>query len=279
MVKPSPTRDQVDELPVPEEQLDAQGRMCIHPFEIITIGGDDLMLIVPADQAIPIAATISQRFQTEMQRLVETLSKALRERVYTLSGGVVLASDHNPVRVLRDLAHELQDLAKASRQAAVRQNGEQEGYLDFMVLKSIDMLEQDVSFLRQQYPYSLSQPGGKALRLLGRPYRATQLLELWEALVDLQRTGFANTQMENLANALFKGRQESTLYYLYQQARDKQGQYAQLNVALATVQEMDLQDPTPWVKWTGPGYDYSHQTALRDIAELYRFVGRSYDGN
>jgi CRISPR-associated protein Cmr2 len=279
LVKPSPTRYQVDELPVPEEQLDAQGRMRIHPFEIITIGGDDLMLIVPADRAIPIAATISQRFQARMQMLVEPLSKALRERVYTLSGGVVLASDHNSVRVLRDLAHELQDLAKAARQTALRQGSEQEGYLDFMVLKSVDMLERDVSALRQQYPYALRQPGGKALSLLGRPYQATQLLSLWKALVALHATDFANTQMENLAAALFKGRQESTLYYLYQQARDKQGQYTQLNAALATVQKMDLQDPTPWVKWTGPGHKYSHQTALWDIAELYRFVGRTHDGN
>lgn len=273
-VAPSPARYQVDELPEPA-QLDAQGRMRIHPFEIITIGGDDLMLIVPADKAIPIAATISQRFQTQMQALLaeQPLPDALKEHAYTLSGGVVLASDHNPIRVLRDLAHELQDLAKAARQAAHGKQ-ESEGYLDFMVLKSADMLERDISHLRQHYPYTLHKPS-KDLSLVGRPYRASQLLALWKALVVLRETNFAKSQLENLAAALLKGRQEATLYYLYQQARDRKGQYAKLDAALAVVQKQDVADPPPWVQWSGPNDLYSHKTALWDIAELYRFVGRA----
>ncbi len=253
--------------------------MRIHPFEIITIGGDDLMLIVPADKAIPLAAAISQRFQTRMQALLaaQPLPAALKEHAYTLSGGVVLASDHNPIRVLRDLAHELQDLAKAARQAAHRGPGD-EGYLDFMVLKSADMLERDISQLRQHYPYTLRSPS-KDLSLVGRPYRASQLLALWQALVALREANFATSQLENLAAALLKGRWEATLYYLYQQARDRKGQYAKLAAALAAVQAHGVADPPPWVRWTGPHARYSHKTALWDIAELYRFVGRSDDGN
>jgi CRISPR-associated protein Cmr2 len=35
----------------------------IHPFEIITIGGDDIILIVPADKALEIAKTIGEQFE------------------------------------------------------------------------------------------------------------------------------------------------------------------------------------------------------------------------
>ena len=36
----------------------------IHPFEILTIGGDDVMLIVPANKALEIAKTIGEEFAT-----------------------------------------------------------------------------------------------------------------------------------------------------------------------------------------------------------------------
>ena len=35
----------------------------IHPFEIITIGGDDVILIVPADKALEIAQAIGENFE------------------------------------------------------------------------------------------------------------------------------------------------------------------------------------------------------------------------
>ncbi|MDF5715026.1 MAG: type III-B CRISPR-associated protein Cas10/Cmr2 [Rhizonema sp. NSF051] len=38
----------------------------IHPFEIITIGGDDVMLIVPADKALVIANTIGIEFEKQL---------------------------------------------------------------------------------------------------------------------------------------------------------------------------------------------------------------------
>ncbi len=38
----------------------------IYPFEIITIGGDDVLLIVPADKALDIAKTIGEEFEREI---------------------------------------------------------------------------------------------------------------------------------------------------------------------------------------------------------------------
>jgi CRISPR-associated protein Cmr2 len=45
-----------------EEKEHRNGRW-IHPFEILTIGGDDVMLIVPADKALAIAQTIGEEFE------------------------------------------------------------------------------------------------------------------------------------------------------------------------------------------------------------------------
>ncbi|MBD2298847.1 type III-B CRISPR-associated protein Cas10/Cmr2 [Nostoc sp. FACHB-190] len=38
----------------------------IYPFEIITIGGDDVLLIVPADKALDVAKTIGEEFEREI---------------------------------------------------------------------------------------------------------------------------------------------------------------------------------------------------------------------
>lgn len=243
------------------------GCVTIHPFEILTIGGDDVMLIVPADQAIPVACDISQGFETRMR---EQLSTSEANESYTLSGGIVMADDHNPVRFLRNLAEQLQDIAKAARQkVAVNQS-----YLDFLVLTSGDMAEQNVQRLRQHYPYTLDGP--PTLRLGMRPYRAETLQVLWEGLNDLYQKGFPNRQMSQLADALLSGRREATLFYLYQKARDEH--YLPLDQLLRKVQQPDNnEDPLPWIR-SEQKEEHDFATALWDIVELYSFAHRRKEG-
>ncbi|HEY75751.1 MAG TPA: hypothetical protein G4O00_06170 [Thermoflexia bacterium] len=263
-VFPSPARASVDEMPS-EEERDELGRMRIHPFEIITVGGDDVMLIVPADRAIPIAAEIARGFQAGVAKrfAAEGLSHPL-----TMSGGVVLAADHNPVRVLRDLAKELAVEAKRAR----REAGAGEGYLDFLVLRSADILDRRVARLRGTYPYTLPVPGRKPLSLLGRPYPASTLQAIWEELHHLRRARFPASQMHLLAEALLRGRREATLFYLYQKARDKGGGFAHLDRILEVARNPD-DEPGP-LPWSIPPkrMGYSYRTALWDVAELYTFV-------
>ena len=287
-VHPSPVRRSVDEQPEPE-QLDAHGRMRIHPFDIITVGGDDVMLIVPADQAVPVACTISQKFQemVQVRMAQEDALQELRDHPYTMSGGLVIASDHNPVRVLRDLASELKDIAKreckrdkAKRESEqdkarreCKQDKAEEGYVDFLVLKSADMVERNVRQMRNRYPYLVEAPGTRPLNLLGRPYPVSVLGTLWREVGALrEKARFPNSQMNQLAESLLQGRRESTLFYLYQRARDKRGYFAHIDRLLLEVQGSEARDPIPWVDLSGTDTRYSFQTVLWDVAELYGFV-------
>lgn len=278
-VHPSDARPQ-DEKPG-DLDLNALGQILIHPFDIITIGGDDVILIVPADVALPIAASICQTFQDLVrQRLAErNPPKAIQTQAFTLSGGVILASDHNPVRVLRDLAKELQREAKKVRKLAQAN----EGYLDFLILKSADMLDSSVRGARTLYPYTIEAPGLKPLRLLARPYCAATVGQLWEALQDLRASNLPTSQMQLLAEALLRGRQEASLFYLYQNARQhtRQDAFKQLTRALEIAHGSDNpKQPIPWQdlslendsRFATLKKDFSYQTALWDIAELYDFV-------
>jgi CRISPR-associated protein Cmr2 len=231
----------------------------IYPFEIITIGGDDVWLIVPGDAALPVAAAISAAF------VEKAPPRPDGDGPCTLSGGVVVADDHNPVRVLRDVAKDLARAAKRARQEAE----DQIGYVDFHIFKSADMLDRDISALRRAYPYRLPYYG-KILRLLARPYAADTLSQLWDALQTLRRNRFPTSQMHQLAEALLRGRSESTLFYEYQRARDTKGHFDDLDDALKIAQRNSTRDPTPWEDLKDDRYDY--QTALWDIAELYEFI-------
>jgi hypothetical protein len=225
----------------------------IHPFEIITIGGDDVLLIVPANAAIPIATAIGQLFG---QKMAEAGWPDM-----TMSAGVVMADDHTPMQILVDLAKQLLQEAKSG-------GG---GRLDFHVLKSADMLDRRLGGARQQYPYLVAHAGqgGRDLLLLARPYTYRQMDALWQQLRLIRQDGFATSQMHLLAASLLDGRQTSTLYFQYQRARHGQA-YDRLEKLLKELQEHTVRDPLPWQ--TVSDRDYSHQTALWDVAELYDFA-------
>lgn len=255
-VSASPTRQEVEVPPAPGEPV------WIHPFEILTIGGDDVWLIVPGDVAIPVATAIAQAF-TEAG-----LQRPHDQRPCTLSGGVVIADDHNPVRVLQDIAKQLARSAKQTRHKAPADVG----YIDFHIFRSADMLDRNVEQIRRLHPYADNQA---KLQRFARPYPAAQLLEAWRQLETLrtQDGGFPKSQMHLLAEALLRGRQEATLFYEYQRARDADGHYERLDQALQTLAALDPNIPRPWIDaQKATNHRYTYRTALWDLAELYDFV-------
>lgn len=258
-VQASKAREEVNAKPAPGEWV------WIHPFEIITIGGDDVWLIVPGDRAIPIAVAISKAF-TE-----SGLRRPQDDRPCTLSGGVVIADDHNPVRILQMVTKDLARNAKRARKEA-KVGDADIGYIDFHIFKSADMLDRRVGKIRDLPPYTFS-----GLQLLARPYPADRLADLWASLEQLRTRsgGFSNSQMHLLAESLLRGRMQSTLFYEYQRARNKDG-YKHLDDALRIAQGEGMEHPTPWIDVKRQtAYRYTHRTALWDIAELYDFVPRN----
>lgn len=240
-----------------------QTNVTIYPFEIIVIGGDDVLLITPADEALTIARRIGQAFGVKMTEVVQSLPQS-ETRAVTMSGGVVLANASTPVRLLRELADQLKKEAKKKG-----------GALDFQVLKSVDMVGSAISEIRSAPPYTLPEAGTqqRALRLLARPYAYADLEKLLQGVSDLKAAGFATSQMNLLAESLLRGRREATLFYLYQRARHKDQEkmaYGALEKLLGELQKPTAHDPLPWQALDDP--DFSHQTALWDIAELYELV-------
>ena len=244
--------------------------VCLVPFEIITIGGDDVLLIVPADAALDVARRISQYFGEEMAK-----AKHKEERTLTMSVGVVLAQHHTPVRTLRDLAGQLLKHGAKVRRRQTKKDGKPEACIDFLVLKSQAMLGSTLGELRSEPPYLIERAGEKLL-LTHSPYTLSEVEDLMGDLKDLRENAFPTSQLHLLTSTLQKGRYSATLFYQYQIARLQKANEEQAQILIDLGQRWSPAhsvDPTPWARTHTRGAKY--QTALPDLAELYDFVPES----
>ncbi len=175
--------------------LDALEKHCAghrHPFEVILVGGDDVLLIVPACDALPVAQAICQHFEEKM---------AADQR--TMSAGVVIAEHHTPVYFLRRLAADLLKSAKRDGRGST---------VDFLVLKGQGTRSAEQARERIEM-------GPETLILNHGPYTLEELDRLLKQVRRGKEAGFPRSQLHALRAALRQGRQASALAFLYQQAR------------------------------------------------------------
>ena len=221
----------------------------IAPFEIVLIGGDDVLLITAADIALEIALAIAEGF--EKQSLTQVLSPAglsgEREKL-TMAGGVVLAHADFPIPAMYRLAESLQ---KSAKRLCAEQKY-QTGAIDFQVVTSSDT---DLDAMRQGVPHR-------------RPYTLEDLRKLLDHIRLLKAADIPTSQLQAMYQALFEGEVNAqlasiaTLGYLGRSA-DKT-RYNKLKQFFADF----------GVKFDGnlPPWDAHKRSALTDLVELYPFI-------
>jgi CRISPR-associated protein Cmr2 len=239
------------------------------PFEIITVGGDDVMLIVPAHAALGVAQDMASEFRSFLEGQAIERNSELR-RPLTLSVGMVIGPAHMPVRLMRDFA---QNLLKKSAKPEARKG--REAAIDFQIFTSTALYGADVLDTRSRVPYTVVPPGrkrddGELLSLTCRPYTLSTLGKLREALHAMQQVTFPTSQLHQLVAALEQGRWRSTIFYLNQRSR-LQDAHRQALELVETILTRPDGEVAPWyeIEVDGP---YAYRTALRDVAELYDFV-------
>ncbi|MBK9715775.1 MAG: hydrolase [Kouleothrix sp.] len=291
-LRPAEVFLQGDDQPQPE-------RRWVHPFEILTIGGDDLLLIVPGSAAIEIALTIGYEFERFMRRREPDQPRVLAGRYqapppddgrdfagYTpwigLSAGVLIAQARAPIFFLRDLAEEL--LRSAKRQAGRHADGG--GAVDFMALKSIAMVSDDIAAFRAA---ALGTGPESDMRLTGRPFSWPELQGLLATARALREVGFPRSQIARLRQRLLDARHEggitpSAIDYLYTRAS---GLKPRASDRLARAfdfawHSIGRSDVAPWIYRPAEATSRDgrrpavagYETIWPDLAEIYDFVQR-----
>ncbi|MGB7442192.1 MAG: type III-B CRISPR-associated protein Cas10/Cmr2 [Coleofasciculaceae cyanobacterium] len=218
----------------------------IHPFEIITIGGDDVMLIVPADQALAITQTIGEEFEKRLlkpeqqhrytanesynPKLVHRYQSQNHEKQpsgsnqckLSMSIGVLITAENTPIYYAEDLTNQLLKSAK-KRSKDLKKDGYYGGTVDFLVMKSVTMISSNINEFRSQ---ALTKYGlrNQKLKLYAAPYTLHELGGLLDTAKALKESGFPRSQLYQIRSLLENGKQTAILNYRYFRVRLKQGQ-------------------------------------------------------
>ncbi|MCQ3933163.1 MAG: hypothetical protein DPW16_22165 [Chloroflexi bacterium] len=245
----------------------------IWPYEIITVGGDDVLMILPATEVF----TVTQRLLNGMQA---------RSGALTLSIGITIGRASTPIRVLYEIARMALKTAKRRR----FETQSQESFMDFHDITREGLPAVSLSHHRQhQYRYKRAQ-GGDGLLLTGRPYALADFEKLMGSITTLgasstsqtrrARTGFPLSQLHALSDSLGTGFESSQLYYLYQRSRFNNAQVEQLErleaywgVSLNTL-EQGADVTWPWLRMDDVR-EVQYYTPLRDLILLYDLTGGS----
>jgi len=234
----------------------------IHPFEIVTIGGDDAIIIVPGDRAIDISICIGRTFESYLSEFEE-----FRGQKVTLSLGLVVADYNNPVYFLLALAEDLLKNAKKKNREC------REGAIDFLVIKSQTALSTDLSNLRAHYPWTIESYGEKAI-LTSRPYTWSKMNELRRTVQEIHKD-LPRTQLQALCRSLRKGRRASTMFYRYQWAR-ADNQRKDLLSKIERKWGVESIN-SPWIKQNPKDGHDCFSTIWEDIRELNDLMPSSND--
>jgi CRISPR-associated protein Cmr2 len=288
------------------ERQDRNGKW-IHPFEIITIGGDDVMLIVPADKALAIAKTLGDQFEVYLAengngKYFVNQPKEHKGQIHryfadakpsvsslSMSTGMLITADATPIYYATNLTEQLLKSAK-EKAKQLKKLGYHGGTVDFMVLKTVTMISSDIKEFRQQGltktiekqkmpEKSLDKQNNQKLKFYAAPYTLHELGGLLNLLEALRKNNFPKSQLYQIRSLLERGKRTAILNYRYFRVRlDNQNQ-----LVLKKHFEDDWCKPktndgnlAPWMHYTkindmGDIEESGYETIWRDLVDLYDF--------
>ncbi|KKI99900.1 type III-B CRISPR-associated protein Cas10/Cmr2 [Prochlorothrix hollandica] len=278
----------------------------IHPFEIVTIGGDDVFLVVPADQALAIAQSIGEEFEkiliernpnyqvkgsvAEQDSLKKTQQKSHHYNPLnappsnchlSMSIGVLITGDHTPIYYAQNLVEQLLKSAKQRAKVLKKEYHYYGGTIDFMVLKSVTMISSKISSFRKQaleidQPASSQNPKAKnhSLKLYGGPYTLHEIGGLLKTLAALKQSEFPKSQLYQIRSFLAQGKRTAMLNYRYFRTRLKaeKGNLLKTNFEGPWCEaDSNSGNLAPWMSSQNKKGNTVYTTILRDLVDLLPF--------
>ena len=226
------------------------------PFDILMLGGDDLVMVTTAHKAVEVSMKIAEKFS-------ELTEKGLGKR-FTLSVGVAIAHTKFPFSSLLKLAE--QALKFAKKEAVKRKRSGQEivteGLINFMVVNNSNSLDFD-----NYYRDTLSDEDQNLYRTL-RPYSLKNLRYIVETIGCLKKESFPRGKLKGLRDAVFQSQNQSILEGLMFLNGTREAKHRQIFMDFLT--HFATSSPFPHFPWLKEGEDY--YTPFLDLIELYDFI-------
>ncbi|MGF1482367.1 MAG: type III-B CRISPR-associated protein Cas10/Cmr2 [Cyanophyceae cyanobacterium] len=272
----------------------------IHPFEIITIGGDDVLLVVPANKALEVALKIGFKFESILMEKITGSQKryALKQSAevapeqahhrylpasgkqsgccLSISSGVLITAANTPIYYADKLVSQLLKSAK-KRAKDLRSEDYFGGTVDFLVLKAVTMISSDISSFRNEGLTVRVPQRPQELKLYGAPYTLYELEGLIATVEALKKSGFPRSQLYQIRSLLKRGKRSAILNYRYFRVRlgQKEQELLQTNFEAAWCEaESNNGNLAPWsTAIRKENQDKTiYETIWREMVDLYPFI-------
>jgi hypothetical protein len=243
-----------------QETLDFSGGK--FPFEIFLIGGDDILLAVPAQHAMHVAKNFVRLFNQQTQ--YNNTRQGTRTHV-SVGVGVALAHANHPIRQLIELAEGLAKMSKSESQKDFENSNFtlEANYINFLVNKGDQVREAGKVFEEDMEYLDLVHAATPQIKLYKRPYNEQQLEELLCTVANLKKEGMPRTKLAQLYRALYAGWANGTLESLLVASRLPE-KIRRMLLGYFTNNKQNF----PW-ELTASG---NYATPLLDWIELYDFI-------
>ncbi|MFL5663657.1 MAG: Cas10/Cmr2 second palm domain-containing protein [Ktedonobacteraceae bacterium] len=240
------------------------------PFDILLVGGDDIVMVTPADKAIQVAYTLAEQFHQFSGE-------------FTLSIGVVLA----PVKYPFSLQHELvEETLKAAKKSGAQQSRptssndrQEQSRVNFLVVTGNTSLRYEKQY-EELHRKSTAHNNNEFYATL-RPYTLSDLRWLLDQLKKGNEKRLGRTKLHQLREAILKLNQTTTILESLallrnwkQNERDFVKQMAETFDTRPTSRQQQMGTLFPWSldgKESSDGLTI-YRTPLLDFIELYDFV-------
>lgn len=261
----------------------------IHPFEIITIGGDDVLLIVPANKALEVAKTLGEKFEEllkasgynsdetytpqEVHRCHgDNLPTGNNQCELSMSTGVLITAEETPIYYAERLTNQLLKSAKERAKKLKKQNY-YGGTIDFLTMKSVTMIASSIKEFREQG--LTKEIGTQKLRVYAAPYTLHEIGGLLKTVQAFKNVDFPRSQLYQIRSLLERGKRTAILNYRYFSSRLTQGK---------GILKQDFEDVwcsaktndgniAPWMYEEGE--DPYYETIWRDLVDLFAFTEKT----
>jgi hypothetical protein len=249
------------------------------PFDVLMVGGDDIMIVTPAAVALDVAVTIAEEFH--------------KVTGYTLSVGVVLAPVKYPFGLLQDLAESTLKYAKklgANKKHSSKEEQKSTGHINFLVVAG------STSHDFQQVYLSLHKKGVQVDGKTGeaefyatlRPYPPEEMRNLLTRIRQGKRLSLGRTKLHQMREAVLKMNLSTSVsegLTVLRNWRAAQQDFAlkELFTLGKRARQHNMEEPGSWFPrvtfpWFADGENI-YRTSLLDIVELYDFVATEGGSN
>lgn len=179
------------------------------PADILLLGGDDLLVYLAADLALPFALAAARGFTEKTQTRLEAkpfFRDLFQGQGLTLSFGIAIGKSHTPFTILLEQAEELLKSAKKAGGANRTGFSIPLTYLDYHFTSYFNQLR--VADCRDLHMHLAA---AKPLQLTAKPYNLDEAQALWDHARSLAQSDIPRSRLHALGVAPTRGKMTATL--------------------------------------------------------------------